>query len=131
MNVANISTTNNQYAATRVRPDKALGASPPPCGVKDVKANQKLSFRVNSLKINKKIPCQLFWRIALNMSRRFCCQKKFYLILYLILSRTKSFYCLSNSTSTTNKTYDVGFRIVGGENCAVNYPFFVSQFEWK
>lgn len=47
--VASISTTNSQYAATSVRPDKAFGASPPPCGVNDVKANQKLSFNVNSL----------------------------------------------------------------------------------
>lgn len=33
VNVANISTTNNQYAATNIRPDNALGASPPPCCV--------------------------------------------------------------------------------------------------
>lgn len=49
VNVANISTTKSQYAATIVRPDNAFGASPPPCGVNDVRANQKLSFNENSL----------------------------------------------------------------------------------
>lgn len=49
VNVASIRTTKSQYAATRVLPDSALGASPPPCGVKEVSANQKLSFNVNSL----------------------------------------------------------------------------------
>ena len=46
--VASIRTTKSQYAATRTRPDSALGASPPPCGVSEVRANQKLSFRVKS-----------------------------------------------------------------------------------
>lgn len=53
VNVASINTTKSQYAATSVRPDKAFGASPPPCGVNDVSANQKLSFNVNSLKDGK------------------------------------------------------------------------------
>jgi len=43
--------TNIQYAATNDRPDNALGASPTPCGVNDVRANQKLFFTVNSLSI--------------------------------------------------------------------------------
>lgn len=30
VNVANINTTKSQYAATSVRPERALGASPPP-----------------------------------------------------------------------------------------------------
>lgn len=47
--VASMSTTKSQYEATSVRPDSALGASPPPCGVKDVSANQKLSLSVKSL----------------------------------------------------------------------------------
>ena len=76
VNVASMRTTNNQYAATRTLPDIDLGASPPPTkqgnwitvflsikwrhkyyilliipwGVNEVRANQKLSFSVNSLK---------------------------------------------------------------------------------
>lgn len=49
VNVASMRTTKSQYAATRVLLDSAFGASPPPWGVNDVKANQKLSFRVKSL----------------------------------------------------------------------------------
>ena len=41
VNVASMRTTKSQYAATKTRPERDLGASPPPCGVKDVKANLK------------------------------------------------------------------------------------------
>ena len=44
--VANIKTTKSQYAATRTLPDRDLGASPPPWGVNEVRANQKLSLSV-------------------------------------------------------------------------------------
>lgn len=63
------------------------------------------------------------------MSQQFCCQKKLqvYVILYFILLENEFFYCLNNSTTKPEKSYDVGFRIVGGAICAVKYPFFVSQ----
>jgi hypothetical protein len=46
-----MSTTNTQYAATKTRPLMAFGVSPPPCGVNDVNANQKLSTSVKFLRV--------------------------------------------------------------------------------